>query len=510
MGIIDDFVSALKPEEESAPNKTYNATVSKVDDEGIVWVYVAGSDKETPTASTSAEIKRGDSVNVEWRNNKLYIAGNYSNPSAGTERVVRVEAAAQNAENAANNAEATAQSAQASAAAAHQIAADTEQHFWFTETGADTGAHITEVTQEEWNDSNSPNYHSGGNLLARSNGIAVREGLKELATMSQSGFDAKTYDSNDNEVVIAHLGYGPGNDSGGGASEAPYYTLGMRATGSQVGNYSVAEGDAVIAAGYASHAEGQDVTASGTRSHAEGALTTASGRNSHAEGVNATASGIDSHAEGNVTTASGDSSHAEGAFTTASGKNSHAQNRYTKAASDYQTALGKYNIEDNADTYAVIVGNGTADNARSNALTVNWNGDVSISGDITVGGHSSAIGDRQYRNTDTTKASGTTWTSVSTTSVYATLDKGVWLIIGYAEFASNATGVRALRLYNDTDSLSLASTEDVRPAVSGSATRIQSVKTLAVSSTKTIVLQVYQNSGSTLNVSYGIEAVRIA
>ena len=62
-----------------------------------------------------------------------------------------------------------------------KIAGNTNQYFWFTETGTDTGAHITEVPQDEWLDSTSENYHSGGNLLARSNGIAIRSGLTELA-----------------------------------------------------------------------------------------------------------------------------------------------------------------------------------------------------------------------------------------------------------------------------------------------------------------------------------------
>ena len=69
------------------------------------------------------------------------------------------------------------------------IAGNTNQYFWHTETGADTGAHITEVPQEEWNDPNNPNYHSGGNLLARSNGIAVRDGLTELAQFKADGID---------------------------------------------------------------------------------------------------------------------------------------------------------------------------------------------------------------------------------------------------------------------------------------------------------------------------------
>ena len=67
------------------------------------------------------------------------------------------------------------------------IAGNTNQYFWNTETGTDTGAHITEVPQEEWSDPQGQSYHSGGNLLIRSNGIAVRDGMTELATFSADG-----------------------------------------------------------------------------------------------------------------------------------------------------------------------------------------------------------------------------------------------------------------------------------------------------------------------------------
>lgn len=67
--------------------------------------------------------------------------------------------------------------AQNTADTAKNIADNTAQYFWFTSEGTDTGAHISEKTQAQF--LASP---SGGNLLARSNGIAVRDGLTELAT----------------------------------------------------------------------------------------------------------------------------------------------------------------------------------------------------------------------------------------------------------------------------------------------------------------------------------------
>lgn len=51
---------------------------------------------------------------------------------------------------------------------------------------------------------------------------------------------------------------------------------------------------------------------------------------------------------------------------------------YLLTNGDFQTAIGKYNISDSNSTYAFIIGNGTANNARSNALTVDWSGNVNI------------------------------------------------------------------------------------------------------------------------------------
>lgn len=64
------------------------------------------------------------------------------------------------------------------------IANNINQYFWFTSSGTDTGAHITEVPQEEFTDPNSENYHAGYNTLFKSIGLAIRNGLTELATFS--------------------------------------------------------------------------------------------------------------------------------------------------------------------------------------------------------------------------------------------------------------------------------------------------------------------------------------
>ena len=146
------------------------------------------------------------------------------------------------------------------------------------------------------------------------------------------------------------------------------------------GDDTHAEGTYTNATGNYAHAEGYYSTASGDASHSEGSNTTASGADAHAEGNHTTASSPTAHAEGSYTTASAQNAHAEGASTTANGINSHAQNLGTIAKGTSQTALGKFNVQDDNNTYAVVIGNGTADNARSNAATVDWNGNVNIAG----------------------------------------------------------------------------------------------------------------------------------
>ena len=122
--------------------------------------------------STSSSSLAGDS----WSDNLNYIAGRYiwtrekitySNNTTGYSTAIY-------------------NSALTNAQTAYKIASDTNQHFWFTETGTDTGAHITEVKQDVWNDTTSSNYHKGANLLLRSNGIAVRDGMDELAIFGAS------------------------------------------------------------------------------------------------------------------------------------------------------------------------------------------------------------------------------------------------------------------------------------------------------------------------------------
>jgi len=341
------------------------------------------------------------------------------------------------------------------------------------------------------------------------------------AQIGQDGAAHSVIDANgqrfyaaDGTTQLANIGYGEGAAQSGTAT-APYYTFGIRASGSTIGNYSVAEGWSVKASGFASHAEGFGSIASDQGAHAEGG--------SSVSGWGPLASGMYSHAEGSHTVASSYCAHAEGDYTQALHQGTHSQNVGTIASKWAQTAMGKYNAEDSnqvvdPDTYydrgkyALIIGNGRNVNNRSNALTIDWNGN------ITVAEHSSPIGDIQTAFIEGSKAvSDSTRTIVQSLQ----LNKGTWIISGSASFATNAKGRRWLGLIAGTRTTTDDNTTNyvqARPAISG-ATRLNLTRIIEVTDDsiyinlvawQTIKESSSDTASASINVSYRqIQAVRI-
>ncbi|MBP3870269.1 MAG: hypothetical protein J6E46_04760 [Faecalicoccus sp.] len=223
------------------------------------------------------------------------------------------------------------------------------------------------------------------------------EGMNTTASGNKShaeGFGATASGENSHAegsgtTASGNASHAEGRSSGASGlyshAEGDGSTTGDNATGAHAEGYSRAEGS------YA-HSEGSGATASGAKSHAEGNGTTASGINSHAEGNGTTASGVNSHAEGQSTLASYENSHAEGYSTTASGQTSHAEGEGTTAARRCQHVFGSFNISDSSGSsaaskgaYIEIVGNGTAASAKSNARTLDWNGNETLKGKLTIG-----------------------------------------------------------------------------------------------------------------------------
>jgi hypothetical protein len=133
------------------------------------------------------------------------------------------------------------------------------------------------------------------------------------------------------------------------------------------GTNSVASGEHSVASGLFSEASGSNSVASGLLSEASGNYSVASGRESEASGSNSVASGLLSEASGNYSVASGRAS-------VASGEGSVASGYYSRASGASQTVIGKYNVANTSSAF--IIGNGTSTSARSNCLTVSFNGEI--------------------------------------------------------------------------------------------------------------------------------------
>ena len=125
--------------------------------------------------------------------------------------------------------------------------------------------------------------------------------------------------------------------------------------------------------------------ATGLYSLSEGMGSASWGAAAHSEGIGTLAKDNGAHSEGGMTEAIGRSSHAEGQYTRAKARASHTEGIGTEACVEAQHVEGKYNIEDSEGNYVHIIGNGTADNDRSNAHTIDWDGNAWFAGDVTVG-----------------------------------------------------------------------------------------------------------------------------
>jgi len=179
-GIIRSLRESLRREnEKKTSGYDTRATIRRIED-GVAWVHIPGGVDETPvTLTIGANV--GDEVQVRVSGGRAFLVGNASAPPTDNAYARQVN---RTLTQKITNTNTVIKGVQKVVQAVKKIADNTNQYFWHTEEGTDTGAHITEIPQEEFL---ADPENGGGNLLARSNGIAVRDGLTELATFSASG-----------------------------------------------------------------------------------------------------------------------------------------------------------------------------------------------------------------------------------------------------------------------------------------------------------------------------------
>lgn len=400
MSLSKDLVNIIKKTQETktSPYDT-QAEVVRVEG-GTAWVHIPGGVDETPVRMT-INARQGDTVQVRVANGTAFLVGNGSAPPTDDHK--------------ADIATSLAYKAQETAEEAVAGVDGVVQYFWHDANGA----HITEIPQKEFVDN-----PSGGNLLAKSTGIAIRDGLTDVSTFSADEIHLGTTvgtRKNGAKITQDSFVFTPpfGSSSfvyreksgtaeieqrykGTGSAlaiellrgESLLVTVDGVQTTNYILNYSQSEiyGTLLFSSPYP--ASGSDIVVSYTVSSStiyELGIGTSSAPFGIVEGLHCTASGIFAHAEGNRSTASGAFSHAEGFDSKARGSHSHAQNYGTIASGLGQTSLGLYNIEDTNNEYALLIGNGT-EGARSNALAVDWNGNVRIKGTVYAGCNNDSTG----------------------------------------------------------------------------------------------------------------------
>ena len=224
-----------------------------------------------------------------------------------------------------------------------KAAADgTAQYFWYKDgTGDEAGAHVTKVPRSEFEAD-----PQGGNLLLRSNVIKLRQAGLTLMELATSGM--KIYAS-ENAEQVAEIGYGDVWTDSMLGEKGAYFTFGTRASGS-IGRNSMSVGtdNLVIAKNSAAFGSLNKIYPTHTGSLMGNSECMALGLGLTLRGSR-------------------------------------------------QFALGMWN--DNNTDDAFEIGNGTSDDARSNAFAIGWNGEI-----------------RSTLETPTVSISATTGTLVSATA----------------------------------------------------------------------------------------------
>lgn len=140
-------------------------------------------------------------------------------------------------------------------------------------------------------------------------------------------------------------------------------------------------------------------------------------------------------------------------------------------------------------------------------VTYDNDGDVELAGNIYLSGHSGFVGawNGDSISRQSNLSSGTTYQDMD---VSLSLTTGIFIVIAKVQFGSNSTGRRAMRLTIDGTELSHTAVNN--GAVSGAVSNVQTVGIIAVtSSSSTIKVQAFQNSGSSLACTTTYRWVRI-
>ena len=237
---------------------------------------------------------------------------------------------------------------------------------------------------------------SGIRMMWYPDKAAFRAGSAGISYWDKNFIGVNSFASGNNTLAQGEASVALGDNT---EATGPYSIALGRGT-QATGGSSTAMGHYTYASGMSSTALGNNAWATGNNSIAMGSGSTASGFSSTAMGSNTAALSFASAAMGTGTLALGDASAAMGANSKATGANSTAMGFNTTSRAYSSLTIGQHNdsIITGSPTGwvatdpAFIIGNGTANNARSNAMVVYKNGNTDINGNLKLNSGNAATG----------------------------------------------------------------------------------------------------------------------
>lgn len=170
--LVQTILQAIKQEKKTKAYFT-QAEVKKVDKD-TAWVHIPNGVEMTPVKKT-INCKKGDIVQVRVGDGTATITGNGTSPPTDDTRAIKADVKAASATKKAVKAQETADGAD-------KRIKNLNQYFWAKEgSSSEAGAHVTEVPQNDFEDN-----PTGGNMLLKSAGLYLRDGLVNLLQILQN------------------------------------------------------------------------------------------------------------------------------------------------------------------------------------------------------------------------------------------------------------------------------------------------------------------------------------
>ena len=160
------------------------------------------------------------------------------------------------------------------------------------------------------------------------------------------------------------------------------------------------------------------------------------------------------------------------------------------ASCDDQFVTGHFNVEDTNNKYAVIVGNGSDDSNRSNAFTVDWDGNlecnnIGVYKDVWIG----STGTLSVNSGDVTKCCD------------FSLEAGVWVISGRVSYQAGGTAGTYRCAYLGTSSSPSSYGSAQVPGIASANTVVPVSAVISLNATTTVELSALHAAGTAINVS---------